>query len=66
MAAFPWAGTIAGPSLLEPPPVAAAASDVRQSKLLGSCTTVLPNDVAVLHEFDDFEERIRPAVGGRL
>ena len=64
MAAFPWAGTIAGPSLLEPPPVAAAASDVRHSKLLGSCTAVPPNvAVAVLHGFDDFEERIRKVVG---
>ena len=67
MAAFPWAGTIARPSLLEPPPVAAAASDVRRSRLLGSCTAVPPNvAVAVLHGFDDFEEHIRKVVGGRL
>ena len=66
--ALPWADTIFGPSLLEPPPVAAAASDVRHSKLLGTCPTVLPipMGVAVLHKFDDFEERIRPAVGGRI
>ena len=62
MAAFLWAGTIGG-RLLEPLPVADAASDVRQSKQPGSCTTVLPNDVgAVLHELDDFEDRSRLAV----
>ena len=66
MAAFPWAGTIAGPSLLEPPPVAAAASDVRHWKLLGACTIILINGVGELHEFDEFEERIRQVVGGCL